>query len=142
MVLQRWYIVALGVAFVLLGSWVLTGKSQLIPRLPTLHLGGLQRLHSRALLLGVIFGLSAPACATPLLAALVAQSLPLGAVGGFVTLFVFGVAMSAPLIGLAVWRGWQQGLQRLSALRPYLPYLTGGALLLIGFYAIVSGWPG
>jgi len=140
--LQRGYMVALGVAFVLLGAWILAGKSQRIPRLPTLHLDGLRRLPSRALLLGVIFGLSAPACATPLLAALVAKSLPLGAVGGFVTLFVFGVAMSIPLIGLAVWRGWQQGLERLSALRPYLSYLTGGALLLLGFYAIASGWSG
>lgn len=141
LVLQRGYIVALGVVFVFLGLWVLAGKSSYMPRLPTLHLGGLRRRPSRALLLGVLFGLSAPACATPLLAALVAQSLPLGAAGGFVTLFVFGVAMSVPLIGLAVWRGWQRGLERLSGLRPYLPYLTGGALLLIGFYAIVSGWP-
>jgi hypothetical protein len=35
------------------------------------------------------------------------------------------VAMSASLVGLAVWRGWQQGL------RPYVPYLAGGALLQI-----------
>ncbi|MDH3603772.1 MAG: hypothetical protein OEU26_29540, partial [Candidatus Tectomicrobia bacterium] len=141
LVLQRGYIAVLGVVFVLLGAWVLTGESRYMPRLPSLHLGGLHRRHSKALLLGVIFGLSAPACATPLLGALVAQSLPLGAAGGFITLFVFGVAMSAPLMGLAVWRGWQQDLERLRVLRPYLPYLTGGVLLLIGLYAIASGWP-
>lgn len=139
--LQRWYIVALGVVFVLLGVLVLAGGSGYLPRLPGLGAGRLQRPRPMALLLGVIFGLSAPACATPLLAALVARSLPLGAAGGFVQMFVFGVAMSAPLIGLAVWRGWQRRIERLSALRPYVPYLTGGALLLIGLYGIASGWP-
>lgn len=140
LVLQRWYILALGVLFVLLGVLVLTGGSKYLPRLP-IHGGErLQRLHAVALLLGVVFGLSAPVCATPLLVALVARSLPLGAAGGFVQLFVFGVAMSAPLIALAAWRGWQEGLQRLHALRPYVPYFSGGALLLIGIYGIVSGW--
>lgn len=49
-------------------------------------------------------------------------------------------AMSAPLIGLAVWRGWQRGLQRLGVVRPSMRYLTGGTLLLIGLYGIASGW--
>jgi cytochrome c biogenesis protein CcdA len=138
--LQRWYILALGIVFVLLGVLVLTGSSRSLPRLPGVGIKRLQRVHSTAFLLGVVFGLSAPACATPLLAALVARSLPLGAVGGFLQLFVFGVAMSAPLLGLAVWRGWQQGLRRLRALRPSVPYLAGGALLLIGVYGIASGW--
>jgi cytochrome c-type biogenesis protein len=138
--LQRWYIMTLGGGFVLLGLLVLSGGSKYLPRLPSLQGGRLQRLRSVTLLLGVIFGLSAPACATPLLGALVARSLPLGTTGGFVQMFTFGVAMSAPLIGLAVWRGWQPRLQRLSRLRPYAPYLTGGALVLIGLYGIVSGW--
>ena len=137
---QRWYILVLGVVFVLLGLLMLTGGSRYLPRLPGPGVGRLQRVPPTAILLGVVFGLSAPACATPLLAALVARSLPLGAAGGFLQLFVFGVAMSAPLLALAVWRGWQQGLQRLSAVRPYVPYLAGGALLLIGIYGIVSGW--
>jgi cytochrome c biogenesis protein CcdA len=139
--LQRWYIMALGVVFVLLGVLVLAGGTRYLPRLPGLGVGRLQRVPPTALLLGVVFGLSAPACATPLLAALVARSLPLGAPGGFLQMFVFGVAMSAPLLGLAVWRGWPQGLRRLSVLQPYVPYLAGGALLLIGVYGIASGWP-
>ncbi len=142
LVLQRWYVGGLGVVFVLLGLLVLTGGSKYLPRLPQLRLGRVQRVHAVALSLGAIFGLSAPVCAAPLLGLLVARSLPLGATGGFVQMFVFGVAMSAPLIGLAAWDGWQRGLQRLSALRRYVPYLTGGALLLIGLYGIASGWRG
>lgn len=142
LVLQRWYVVALGVGFVLLGLLVLSGASKYLPRLPQLHFGRLPRVHSVALLLGVIFGLSAPVCAAPLLGALVARSLSLGATGGFIQMFMFGVAMSAPLIGLAVWRGWQHGLQRLRILQPYMPYLTGGVLVLIGVYGVVSGWRG
>jgi cytochrome c-type biogenesis protein len=140
LVLQRWYVLALGVAFVLLGVLVLTGGSRYLPRLPSP--GGVvwQRVHPVALCLGGVFGLSAPVCATPLLAALVARSLPLGAAGGFMQLFVFGVAMSAPLIALAAWQGWQVSLQRLHVLRPYVPYLSGGVLLLIGIYGIISGW--
>ncbi len=140
LVLQRWYIMTLGGVFVLLGMLVLVGWSKYLSRLPSFSIGRLQQARSVALLLGVIFGLSAPACATPLLGALVARSLPLGAAGGFVEMFVFGVAMSAPLIGLAAWRGWQQRLQQLSALRPYMSYLTGSTLLLIGAYGIASGW--
>jgi cytochrome c-type biogenesis protein len=140
--LQRWYILALGIVFVLLGVLVLAGGSRSLPRLPGVGIKRLQRVPPTALLLGVVFGLSAPACATPLLAVLVAHSLPLGAAGGFLQLFVFGVAMSAPLLGLAVWRGWQRGLQRLRVLRPYVPYLAGSALLLIGVYGIISGWRG
>jgi len=68
--LQRWYIMALGVVFVLLGVLVLTGGSRYLPRLPGPGVGRLQQVHSTASLLGVVFGLSAPACATPLLAAL------------------------------------------------------------------------
>lgn len=138
--LQRWYIVALGVVFVLLGGVVLTGGRRYLPRLPGLGGERLRRVHPGAFLLGVVFGLSAPACATPLLAVLAARSLPLGAAGGFFQLFVFGVAMSAPLIGLTVWRGWQRSLARLSTLRLYIPYLTGAALVLIGVYGIASGW--
>jgi cytochrome c-type biogenesis protein len=140
LVLQRWYILALGVVFVVLGVLVLRGASRYMPHLPTFSSGLLRRVHPVALLLGVVFGLSAPVCATPLLAALVARSLPLGALGGFVQMGVFGVAMSAPLIGLAAWRGWQSPLARLDAIRPYVPYLTGGILLLIGTYGIISGW--
>ena len=103
LVLQRWYIMALGGVFVLLGVLVLTGGSKYLPRLPRLGVRRLQRIRSVTLFLGVVFGLSAPACATPLLGALLARSLPLGAVGGFIQMFVFGVAMSAPLIGLAAW---------------------------------------
>ena len=140
LVLQRWYIMVLGGAFVLLGMLVLVGWSKHLPHLPSFSNGRRQQARSVALLLGITFGLSAPACATPLLGAMIAHSLPLGATGGFVEMFVFGVAMSAPLIGLAAWRDWQQRLQQLGALRPYMSYLTGGALLLIGAYGIASGW--
>lgn len=138
--MQRWYITTLGMVFILLGLLVLTGGSRYLPRLPSLGGGHLHRVRSVTMLLGVIFGLSAPVCAMPLLAALVARSLSLGAVGGFVEMFVFGVAMSAPLIGLTAWRGWQQGLQRLRTLRPYIPYLTGAGLILIGAYGVATGW--
>lgn len=135
---QGWYIMALGVAFVLLGGLVLSGNSGFLLRFPQPLAG--RRAPTLALGLGAVFGLSAPACATPLLVALMARSLPGGAATGFVQLFVFGVAMSAPLLGFVLWQGWQGSLQRLRRLHPYIPYLSGGALLGIGLYGIGSGW--
>jgi len=61
--LQRWNIMALGVVFVLLRVLVLTGGTRYLPRLPGLGVGPLQRLPPTALFLGVVFGLSALACA-------------------------------------------------------------------------------
>src|SRR3990167_1158629 len=56
-----------------------------------------------SLLLGMLFGLNIPACATPLLIALLASSAASGARGGsavqgFIALALFGLALSLPLI--------------------------------------------
>src|SRR5260370_40570499 len=68
-----------------------------------LHLrraGGVER----AAALGVVFGLNVPACAAPLLAALMAAGLGVGsAARGFFSMAVFGVALSFPLVAAGLW---------------------------------------
>ena len=77
---------ALGVAVILNARfrWGLFGRVSLRRLLP--ERGG------RSLGLGLLFGLNLPACAYPLMLALLGPGAVLGALVGFFTLFVFGLA--------------------------------------------------
>lgn len=87
--------------------------------------------------LGVLFGLNVPACATPLLAALLAASAGLASVTrGFVSLAVFGLGLSAPLFLAVAWRPARERLDRLVDLSRKAPRWTGVVFLLLGGWSI------
>ena len=54
----------------------------------------------RSLGLGLLFGFNLPACAYPLMLALLGPDAVSGALSGFATLFAFGLALSLPLVPL------------------------------------------
>ncbi len=56
----------------------------------------------RSVGLGLLFGINLPACAYPLILVLLGQSAASGAAWGFAALFVFGLALSLPLVPLAL----------------------------------------
>lgn len=133
----------LGVFYVILGLMYLGGRARLL-----MHtIGpGLQRLRSRrgAAVLGLIFGLNIPACAAPLILALLALAAAGGASNaelgaGFVSLGLFGLALSLPLV-LAVFvapvRAW---LDRLAALSRRMPRWTGALFVVLGLWSIWFG---
>ncbi len=92
---------------------------------------------SRTAVLGLLFGLNVPACATPLLAALLAASVGLASVTrGFLTLAVFGLGLSAPLVLAVAWRPARQGLDRLVGLSRRTPRWTGLVFLLLGGWSL------
>jgi len=90
--------------------------------------------------LGVIFGLSAPACSFPLLLALVGLGVLNGAWVGFLTLFLFGLALSAPLLWIARSDRADEILRRLGRVPLKAPYLPGLVLILVGFITAFTAW--
>lgn len=89
--------------------------------------------------LGVVFGRNIPACAAPLLAAVLAASLGTATVArGFWTMAVFGLALSLPRVVAVFWsraRGW---LDRLAALSNRIPSWTG-VVFILGGWSIYFG---
>jgi cytochrome c-type biogenesis protein len=130
---------ALGVALVALGvAYAVRGG-----RLPALGSGVGRYLaghRDRSAPLGLVAGLSLPACATPLLlAALAAGASAAGILQGFLALFLFGVALSLPLLALLAWPGAAERLRRATAGAGRRPLLTGTLLILLGvFTALVE----
>lgn len=105
-----------------------------------------------ALALGAVFGLDIPACTTPLVIGLLAQTILVGNwVSGAVSLFLFGIGMSLPLLAVSVFDGVNRGLVE-GARRWRTPayVLAGGLFILLGasefsprvmaLFAGILGW--
>lgn len=102
-----------------------------------------------ALVLGAVSGLDIPACTSPLVLALLAQTVLVGNyLFGAIALFIFGVGMSLLLLVVGVFEGANRWL--LNAARRYATafYLAaGGLLILLGtsqlspvIMRIIGGW--
>lgn len=94
--------------------------------------------------LGILFGLNIPACAAPLLFALLAAAAAGGAVGatianGFVSLALFGLALSLPLIVAVLFEPARRALDWLAGLSRRLPFWTGLVLVALGAWSIWFG---
>jgi len=137
---QAGYSLVLGVAFIVLGAATLARKGSFA--LPaSLDPGRIAaRWVGQAAPLGVIFGLTAPACAAPLFLALVGQATPGGPVRGFIMLALFGLALSAPLVAIsssaragALLRGARDWAGR-------VPTVVGIVLIGLGILSILVAW--
>jgi cytochrome c-type biogenesis protein len=126
---------ALGVAVLAnaLSGWDLFGR--LRSAKPFLRRG------DRSSGLGLLFGLNLPACAYPLILGLLGQSAASAAAWGFATLFVFGLALSLPLVPLALSERTAKVLGHLTRLSGAAPYLTGLTLLGIAAYVLYTASP-
>ena len=133
-----WFL--LGALYVVLGLMYLSARVGWLMR----SIGPrLDRLRSTrgSLALGLVFGLNIPACAAPLLLALLglaaaggASAADLGA--GFVSLALFGLALSLPLVLAVLFAPARALLDRLAALSRQLPRCTGVVLVLLGAWSI------
>lgn len=136
---QRWFWILLGSAYVVLGGIYLAGKHYSVMRRFGPALRRARTVRSAAAL-GVVFGLNIPACAAPLLAAILAASLGTASVAqGFVVMAVFGFALSLPLLVAVFWgraRGW---LDDVAALSSRVPFWTGIVFVLLGAWSMYFG---
>ncbi len=101
------------------------------------------------LAMGAIFGLDVPACTSPLVVALLAETVLVGDyLFGAVALFIFGIAMSLPLLVVGAFEGANRWLTRIARRYGAAFYLAAGALLiLVGLaelspivMSIIGGW--
>lgn len=141
---QRAAWIALGAAYVLLGLLYVVGKVGALTISLGPNLARLSDLRSSAGL-GVLFGLNIPACAAPLIFALLGAAAAGGAAGaatlanGFVSLALFGFALSLPLIVAVLFEPARRALDWLAGLSRRLPFWTGVLLIVLGLW---SAWFG
>jgi cytochrome c-type biogenesis protein len=140
---QRAAWIALGLLYAALGALYLAGRIGWLMR----WFGpGLARLSSArgAAALGVLFGLNIPACAAPLLVALLGAAAAGGARGasaaqGFLALALFGFALSLPLLAAVLFEPARRALDWLAGLSRRLPVWTGLLLVVLGAWSIWFG---
>ncbi len=88
-----------------------------------------------------MFGLSLSACAYPLMLALLGPGAASGPLLGFLTLFVFGLALSLPLVPLASSERAAKLFGRLTRLSGATPYVIGVVFLLLAAYVLYTATP-
>jgi cytochrome c-type biogenesis protein len=140
---QRGAWLLLGVFYLVLGAMYLSGRVAVLMR----AIGPrLERVRSArgAMALGLFFGLNIPACAAPLLLALLGSAAAGGArtadmSGGFVSLALFGLALSLPLVLAVLFAPLRALLDRLAELSRRIPRWTGVLLILLGLWSIWFG---
>lgn len=127
----------IGALFIVLGVAFIIHLYRPLP-MPGLNLSGRVQKDGggagSAVALGTLFGLDIPACSSPLVFALLAQTVLVGdMVAGAVSLYLFGLGMSLPLLVLSVLERpnrWLTEWGRRS--RKSLYYVGSGLLVLIG----------
>lgn len=135
--------VFLGAVYVAIGTLYLTGRAGAL----MLSLGpSLSRISGSrgGVGLGLLFGLNIPACAAPLIFALLSAAAAAGIAGetlaaGFVSLGLFGFALSLPLVLAVLFEPARRMLDRLAALSKRLPVWTGLLLIALGLWSIGFG---
>ena len=138
--LQRGAWLTLGLLYVGLGVLVFTNRAG--PLMVSLgpSLGRLAG-HRAAIGLGLLFGLNIPACAAPLLLALLSGAAggALSPLAGFVALATFGLFLSAPLIALILIPATRNALDRLAMLSGRFVRLVGLILIALGAWSMWFG---
>jgi cytochrome c-type biogenesis protein len=135
--------ILLGTIYVGIGTLYLFGKAGILMT----SLGpSLTRISSArgSAGLGLLFGLNIPACAAPLIFSLLAMAAAGGVSGGalaagFVSLGLFGFALSLPLVVAVLFQPARRMLDRLAGLSKRIPFWTGLLLIVLGLWSIGFG---
>ena len=141
--LQKIVWILVGVLYTFIGVLYLTNRIGSLMKSIGPSLSRLQTPRGSAAL-GALFGFNIPACAGPLLLALLAASAAEGASGatvarGFVSLALFGFAMSLPLIAAVLFPPMRRFLDWLAALSRRSPFWTGLIFVVLGVWSIWFG---
>jgi cytochrome c-type biogenesis protein len=138
--LQKAGWVLLGLLYATIGVLFIVGRANLLMVAIGPALSRLSGAQGSAAL-GLLFGLNLPACAAPLILALLGAAAAGGASGiafaaGFTSLTLFGLALSAPLVAAVLFEPVRRLLDRLAGLSRRIPFWTGVVLLLLGLWSI------
>jgi cytochrome c-type biogenesis protein len=135
--------IVLGGLYVLLGIALFTGHGARLMVAIGPRIGRVSGARG-AVGLGALFGLNIPACAAPLLAALLGAHAARGAMGatlasGFISLGVFGFALSLPLVVAMFSARARHALAALARLGTRAPRWTGVLMIALGLWSIRFG---
>lgn len=141
--LQKAAWILLGSVYIAIGAVYLAGRAGFMMRSFGPSLSRLSDLRGAAGL-GLLFGLNIPACAAPLLLALLGVAAAGGATGGtlaggFISLALFGLALSLPLVLAVLFEPARRTLDRLAGLSGRLPFWTGVLMVGLGLWSIWFG---
>ena len=141
--LQKGFWIVFGMIYLVFGLMYLTGKSgallvSLGPSLPQ------PSGFTGSAGLGILFAFNIPACAAPLIFALLGTATASGAGGGmllsgFFSLAIFGTALSLPLVVAVLFAPARRALDRLAGLSARLPFWAGLVLIALGLWSIGFG---
>ncbi len=134
--------IVMGLVYGGIGFLYLTGRAGWLMRRIGPAIGDMGSMRS-SIAFGVVFGVSIPACAGPLLLALLATTAS-GVTGGsfifgFVSLALFGLALSLPLVVAVLFAGARRAMDWLAALSGKMPLWTGVVLIGLGAWSIWFG---
>lgn len=138
--LQKAAWLILGIVYIALGMLYLTGSAGLLMRTFGPRLTRLHTTHG-SVALGLLFGLNVPACAAPLIFALLGSAAADGATGatlvsGFIALALFGLALSLPLVLAVFFAPARRMLDALAALSGRIPRWTGAVFVALGAWSV------
>ena len=133
----------LGLVYIALGVLYLSGKAGVVMRSFGPSLARLRTVRG-SVALGVLFGLNIPACAAPLILALLGSAAVTGTTGvalssGFVSLGLFGFALSLPLVLAVFFAPARKMFDALAALSGRIPRWTGMLLVVLGIWSVWFG---
>lgn len=138
---QRGGWILLGALYAVLGAVYLSGQAGKLMRTLGPGFGRLSGARG-TIALGIFFGLNIPACAGPLLIALTGAAAVSGdpQIGrGFITLALFGLALSLPLLLPLFSEKAEAMLSRLATRSAKVPKLIGLLFLVLGLWSIYLG---
>ncbi|HYZ25531.1 MAG TPA: hypothetical protein VE597_01355 [Geminicoccaceae bacterium] len=135
--------VLLGLLYLAIGAFYAMGKAGSLMRSFGPSLARLSGARGSAVL-GLLFGLNIPACAAPLIFALLGAAALGGGAGGtvaigFIALGLFGLALSAPLVVAVLWGPGRRLLDRLAGLSARVPVVVGIVLIGLGLWSLYFG---
>jgi len=109
----------------------------------TFNLPGLKKIPLQkagvggSLLMGLLFGLVASPCATPVLAVIITYAaLQAEPLYGSILLFVYGLGHGIPLLVAGTFTGMAKNLPKFSKYTQYISYFSGLVLVLAGLYLL------
>lgn len=136
--------IVVGVLYLIIGALYVTGRIGLLMRSigPGIVAFGTTR---GSIALGALLGLNIPACAGPILVALLAASAAGAASGatlasGFVSLALFGFALSLPLVAAVLFPPARRALDWVAGLSRRIPLWTGLLFIGLGIWSIWFGF--
>lgn len=132
-----------GTLYLMVGLLYLAGKSQLFA---ASFGSALARFSGKggSASLGALFAFNIPACAAPLIIALLGMAAAGGAGGapltrGFISMMLFGFALSLPIIAVALFPRARRVLDHVAGLSRRRPRWTGMVLIILGLWSIWFG---